>query len=253
MGTGSRFTAHRRSLPRALGSAVAALLILPLAGCVDLTAAVDIDSGGRGTGTVRFAIAEQAAALLGVSSAEELRAEVETGQFADTNTSLIAGDGCEVEEDGSTYAVVCAFRKAEFTDPEGLWVITTSDDSVTFRYDNGEAAAQADDDDSFDLGVSFGDVDITAAFPGDITSVTGPNVTEVDERTVRIRAPIEEAFTVTVTSGIDRSPNLAALLIGLGVVIAAGMVLAFLLIMRRRRPVEPGTPVPSDAPPPPTP
>jgi len=232
---------HRAPAWSRLAVPLAALALAgPLAGCVDLIAEVDIRSNGTGSGNVRIEIAEEAATLLGISNAEELREEVLQGELGGTNTGGLTEEGCEVDEAGSALAVVCGFRNAEFTDPEGLWVIERVEETVVFRYRNGEDTAAQADPEALDLGVSLGDVRITATFPGEILSVNGPNTVEVDERTVRISGPIDEAFEVTVTAEAGGGAPVGALLLGLGIIVVAGGVLAMLMWLRSRRSGGPG-------------
>lgn len=220
---------------------IPAVLIAPLvlAGCVDLTAQVNVNPDATASGSLTMAVSNEAAGFLGIGSAEDLANAVQEEQMPGAVSPLANAD-CQPAEAANAIAVTCTFADVDFTEEGGLWKLERVDDSIVMTITQAGDALTAADTGAELLGgdMNIGSLDITATFPGPITSIEGENTTKVDANSVTISSSLTDSYTTVITAeaGGTGTPTWAFIVVGAAALITA---LVLLLLLRTRSKKQP--------------
>jgi len=236
MNTSTRSNARRRTTRLTALAGAATLAVLGLTGCIKVDAVVGIGPDTTGSGTFALEFQKEAAGFLGITDLASFESQISEGALTEGD-ELDAFTECVTSENDTAYVYTCTFANTEFTDPEGLWQITKEGEEIVFTMSSpgaGEEAAGAED---LLGGASMGGINVTAEFPGPITSIEGALVEQTSENEAVIRASMMDEITVTIRSEAGSSgPSLSVILV---IAVTAGIIVLLivavvLLVMRRR-------------------
>jgi len=236
MNTSTRSNARRRTTRLTALASAATLAVLGLTGCIKVDAVVGIGPDTTGSGTFALEFQKEAAGFLGITDLASFESQISEGALTEGD-ELDAFTECVTSENDTAYVYTCTFANTEFTDPEGLWQITKEGEEIVFTMSSpgaGEEAAGAED---LLGGASMGGINVTAEFPGPITSIEGALVEQTSENEAVIRASMMDEITVTIRSEAGSSgPSLSVILV---IAVTAGIIVLLivavvLLVMRRR-------------------
>ena len=235
-------TPTRRFVRGLAAAGAGALAILTLSGCLSMTANLAIDSDAMATGSFAIGVQKQAASLLGMTDIDAFTSGITNPETTGDTGDLLSTGDCAATETDAEFVYTCSFAATAFTSDGTPWTITKSGDVITFRLVNQSTAT----DSSSELlqGGSLGDLTVNVTFPGEITSVTGDNVTKSSDTSITIASSMTDAVDVTVTSkatGAGASGStVGKILMIVGIVILVIIVIALIafLVMRRKK-VEP--------------
>ncbi|MHB8795995.1 MAG: LppM family (lipo)protein [Candidatus Nanopelagicales bacterium] len=233
--------------PRRLGrglviATVGALAVASLSGCLSMTADLNIDSDAKASGTLAIGLQKQAASMLGMTDLDSFSSGI-TSEGSDAAGSVLSTGDCTPSETDAEYVYTCAFSGQAFTDAaDGPWTITKSGDAITFALVNAGTSGLAGGEDAAQMtgGASMGDLTVTVAFPGEITSVTGSMAEQTSDTTATIKGPLADVFEVTIVSKATGAGGggIAKVLLVVGLILLAIIVIAVVvaLVMRGRKP-----------------
>ena len=207
---------------------------LALSGCMKLEGDMNVNADATASGTFTVEIAQQAAGLLGLTSAEALAQEVNSGKFG--GGSSASSISCSPIDRSGAFAVECAFDNVPFTDSTELWSIKKDGENVVVTVNGSQDSTTDMTSNPFASAIPSDSLDLTFRFPGDIVSIKGDKATQVDSRTVNVKASILDTFSATITAKAESSrSSVTPILIGAAVVIVLAVVIALVLILRRGR------------------
>ncbi len=227
--------------------AIAAMAMLVLTACINVTYKLTVNSDATVSGTLQAAISKQVLGSLGVTSKEQLNQSLTSGEL-DTGVNSDVAKTCKVGEDDTNYTITCTIDHVQASDLNEAWSLSKADGNLTLHVVSDTQATAGDQ--SATPGMSIGDLSFTATFPGPISSITGNGGTKVDENTVTVAGSLSDSFDVTVVAASE--PSSSAKLVWI-IVIAGLVVLAILaviaLAVRRGKKDEAIVDVIEDAPP----
>ena len=229
-------------------SAIGALAVLALSGCLSMTANLTIDSAAKTTGTFAIGLEKQAASMLGMQDLDTFKSGITSPDVSEGTGDLLSTGDCVASETDTEFVYTCTLTDQDLSAAGNPWTVTKADNTITFRMVNQAASSDAGTD--LLQGGSLGDLTVNVTFPGEITSVSGAQVTKESDTSVSIVAAVTDAVDVTVTSKANGSGGgYSTLLLVILVAAAVIAVVAFLVIHRRREkmppavgPVADGTP-----------
>lgn len=238
-----RSTPGRRTTRIAGLAGAVTLAVLGLTGCIKVDAVVGIGPDATGSGTFALEFQKEAASFLGITDLASFESQISEGALTEGD-ELDAFTECVTSETDTGYVYTCTFANTEFTDPEGLWQITKEGEEIVFTMSSpgaGEEAAGAED---LLGGASMGGINVTAEFPGPITSIEGALVEQTSDNEATITASMMDEIAVTIRSEAGSSgPTLSVILV---IALTAGIIVLLivavvLLVMRRRAGTAPVT------------
>lgn len=231
-----RSTPSRRTTRIAGLAGAAALAVLGLTGCIKVDAVVGIDPDATGSGTFTLEFQKEAANFLGITDLASFESQISEGALTEGD-ELDAFTECVTSENDTGYVYTCTFANTEFTDPEGLWQIAKEGEEIVFTMSSPGAGEEAAGAEELLGGASMGGINVTAEFPGPITSIDGALVDQTSENAATISASMMDEIAVTIRSEAGSSgPTLSVILV---IAVTAGIIVllivaVILLVMRRR-------------------
>lgn len=231
-----RSTLSRRTTRIAGLAGAAALAVLGLTGCIKVDAIVGIGPDATGSGTFTLEFQKEAANFLGITDLASFESQISEGALTEGD-ELDAFTECVTSENDTGYVYTCTFANTEFTDPEGLWQITKEGEEIVFTMSSPGAGEEAAGAEELLGGASMGGINVTAEFPGPITSIEGTLVEQTSENEAAITASMMDEIAVTIRSEAGSSgPTLSVILV---IAVTAGIIVllivaVILLVMRRR-------------------
>jgi hypothetical protein len=233
---------------------ISVLILAPLAlaGCVDLNADIRVNPDATASGSITMAVGNEAAGFLGIGSADDLAQAVQEEEMPGA-VSPLAGADCAPAEVPNAIAVTCTFTDAEFTEEGGLWQLQRIDDSIIMTVTQAGDALTAADAGAEMLGgdMNIGSLEITARFPGPITTIEGENATKVDEFTVTVASSLTDSYTTTITAeaGSSGTPLWVFIVVGAAALITALILFILLRTTSKKQPlaIEPPKPAAIEA------
>lgn len=214
------------------------LLIAPLAlaGCVDLTANVNVNPDATASGSITMAVGNEAAGFLGIGSAEDLASAIQDEEMPGS-VSPLADATCAPTDVANAIAVTCSFSNAEFTEDGGLWKLERVEDSIIMTVAQAGDALTAADAGAEMLGgdMNIGSLEITATFPGAITSIEGENATQADATTVTVSSSLTDSYTTVITADAGGGGTPAWVFIVVGAAALITVIVLFLLLRTRSK------------------
>ncbi len=225
------------SLGRVAGlTAAMGLVVGLLSGCLSLDYALNVNADSTLSGTLKVAMAKEAASTFGLNSADDLLEGVNSGELT-TGMGLNASEDCVPSESETDLILTCTITnvKASYLD-EG-WSMTTDGDMATLRVvSNVDQAAAAADPAAIEMpDINLGSYTFTVNFPGPISSVTGTGVTQTSDTSMVAEGGLSETIDFTVTGSTSASNGLpwwSYLVIGL---IGGAVVVAVIGLVQRRK------------------
>lgn len=212
--------------------AILTVSVVTLTGCLTVDADVTVNSDASATGEINLEVSSEFAGLIGATSSEEFVTLLQSGEIEGAE-SAAGFDDCEPLEVKDGVAVKCSFVNLAFTDPEGLWNISSDQNSVTFNSKQGEQ--ESTDNALLPEGIIGGGYAIRVTMPGSITSISGDAATKTSDNTFEISSSLTDAFDVSVTSengSASSSPLWIFLLAGAAIIV---IVLVIFLMLRNSK------------------
>ena len=206
------------------GAMIATLLMLT--GCIDVSGDVTVNPDASASGTITMSMDRESASLFGIESADTLTEILTGGEVVEEG--LIPSENCTPSETADAFSLTCTFDNTVFDQPGELWQITQTDQGIEMRILN----LAVNDIGMLPADIPVGELEVTARFPGPITSIEGDFVTQIDDTTAVVSASLSDFVNVTITS--ESSRGLPWIPLVGGVLLAALLVVAFLWWNRRR-------------------
>jgi hypothetical protein len=216
---------------------VAAVAIVTLTGCIKVDADLTINADATGTGTVGFELQKEAASFMGITDLDSFKTQINSGDLQ--SNGLSGFTSCTPSETDTGFLYSCSFTDEAFTDPEGIWTIAKTGNSITFHMVNAGQTGTEGSDASALLGdASLGSLNVKITFPGNITDITGTGAAKTSDTTATITGTMTTPLDVTITSeSTGGGMKIAALLVVLAAlaVVALIIVVIVVLLVRRRQ------------------
>lgn len=225
------------SLRRVAGvTASMGLVVGLLSGCLSLDYALNVNADSTLSGTLKVAIAKEAASTLGLTSPEDLLEGVNSGDVT-SGLGLNVAEGCVPSESETDLILACTITNAKASDIDEGWSMTTDGDTATLRVvSNLDEAAAAADPATIEMpDLNLGSYTFIINFPGPITSVAGTGATQTSETSMVATGGLSETIDFTVTGSTSTSTGLpwwSYLVIGL---IGGAAVVALIGVVQRRK------------------
>lgn len=215
-------------------TAAMGLVVGLLSACMSLDYVLNVNADSTMSGTLKVAIAKQAASVLGITSADDLLEEANSGD-ATSGMGLDVGKDCASSEDETNFILTCTITNAKASDIDEGWSMTTEGDTASLRVvANLDQAAAETDPGAFEMpDMNMGSYNFTINFPGKITKVTGTGAKQTSDTTVVAKGGLNETIDFTVTGSTSSGSGLpwwSYLVIGL---IAGAVVVAIIGLVRR--------------------
>ena len=205
---------------------VGGLALITLSACMNVTYTLNVNPDATISGKVQLAVTKQAASILGITDADDLNSQLQSGQLSDQGSSK-ALQNCQASEDAENLLLDCTITNAQASDIEENWSMTTDGDVATFH-----AVSSAPTSSSIDLpGLSDNTFEFTMTFPGPISSVQGTGAVKTGENTVTVKGTLDQPLDFTVVGSLSTgSTSMIWIYVLLGVLalLAVG-VLAYVL------------------------
>lgn len=229
-------------------TAAMGLVVGLLSACMSLDYVLNVNADSTMSGTLKVAIAKQAASVLGITSADDLLEEANSGD-ATSGMGLDVGKDCASSEDDTNFILTCTITNAKASDIDEGWSMTTEGDTASLRVvSNLDQAAAETDPAAFEMpDMNMGSYNFTINFPGKITKVTGTGAKQTSDTTVVAKGGLNETIDFTVTGSTSSGSGLpwwSYLVIGL---IAGAVVVAIIGLVRRGK-KDDATPEPAPEP-----
>lgn len=241
--------AARRPTRRIVGLAAACVgALLTLTACIDINADVTVNPDATGTGTFELVLQKQAAAMLGVTSADQLGSQI----AAEGSGGIPGMTDCTASETDAGYVYSCSFANETFTGSDGPWTITKSGETLVFAV-RGNAAADATGDAADEpnlLGdTSLGTMTVKVTFPGPISQITGTGVEKTSDTTATISTDLGQSVDVSITAAASSGGlALAPIIVVVVALLVIALIVAVAVVMiRRRKPAAAALPAPGNA------
>ena len=224
-----------QSMRRVVGfTAAMGLVVGLLSACMSLDYVLNVNADSTMSGTLKVAIAKQAASVFGLTSADDLLNEADSGD-ATSGMGLDVAKDCASSEDETNFILTCTFANAKASDIDDGWSMTTDGDTATLHVvANLDQAAAETDPAAFEMpDMNMGSYNFTINFPGKITKVTGTGAKQTSDTTVFAKGGLNDTIDFTVTGSTSSGSGLpwwSYLVIGL---IAGAVVVAVIGLVRR--------------------
>ena len=224
-----------QSLRQAVGfTAAMGLVVGLLSACMSLDDVLNVHADSTMSGTLKVAIAKEAASVLGLTSADDLLNEADSGD-ATSGMGLDVAKDCASSEDETNFILTCTITNAKASDIDEGWSMTTDGDTATLHVvANLDQATAETDPAAFEIpDMNMGSYNFTINFPGKITKVTGTGAKQTSDTTVVAKGGLNETIDFTVTGSTSSGSGLpwwSYLVIGL---IAGAVVVAIIGLVRR--------------------
>jgi hypothetical protein len=227
-------------------TAATGLVVGLLSGCLSLDYALNVNADATLSGTLKVAIAKEAASTLGINSADDFLEGVNSGEVT-SGMGLNVAEDCVPSESESDLILACTIANATASDIDEGWSMATDGDTATLRVvSNVDEAAAAVEPEIIEMpDINLGSYTFVINFPGPITSVSGTGVTQTSETSMVAEGGLGDTIDFTVTGSTSSSVGLpwwSYLVIGL---IAGAVVVAIIGVVQRRKkddvPTEPTT------------
>ena|GEM_PF-857307 len=228
-------------------TAAMGLVVGLLSACMSLDYVLNVNADSTMSGTLKVAIAKQAASVFGLTSADDLLNEADSGD-ATSGMGLDVAKDCASSEDETNFILTCTIANAKASDIDEGWSMTTDGDTATLHVvANLDQAAAETDPAAFEMpDMNMGSYNFTINFPGKITKVTGTGAKQTSDTTVVAKGGLNDTIDFTVTGSTSSGSGLpwwSYLVIGL---IAGAVVVAIIGLVRRGKKDE-ATPEPAPA------
>lgn len=211
------------------------LVVGLLSGCLSLDYALNVNADSTLSGTLKIAIAKEAASTLGINSADDFLEGVNSGEVT-SGMGLNVAEDCVPSESESDLILACTITNAKASDIDEGWSMTTDGDSATLRVVSNVDEAAAVEPETIEMpDFNLGSYTFVINFPGPITSVSGTGVTQTSETSMVAEGGLSETIDFTVTGSTSTSNGLpwwSYLVIGL---IAGAVVVAVIGVVQRRK------------------
>ena len=224
-----------QSLRQAVGfTAAMGLVVGLLSACMSLDYVLNVNADSTMSGTLKVAIAKEAASVLGLTSADDLLNEADSGD-ATSGMGLDVAKDCASSEDETNFILTCTITNAKASDIDEGWSMATDGDTATLHVvANLDQATAETDPAAFEIpDMNMGSYNFTINFPGKITKVTGTGAKQTSDTTVVAKGGLNETIDFTVTGSTSSGSGLpwwSYLVIGL---IAGAVVVAIIGLVRR--------------------
>ena len=224
-----------QSMRRVVGfTAAMGLVVGLLSACMSLDYVLNVNADSTMSGTLKVAIAKQAASVFGLTSADDLLNEADSGD-ATSGMGLDVAKDCASSEDETNFILTCTITNAKASDIDEGWSMTTDGDTATLHVvANLDQATAETDPAAFEIpDMNMGSYNFTINFPGKITKVTGTGAKQTSDTTVVAKGGLNETIDFTVTGSTSSGSGLpwwSYLVIGL---IAGAVVVAIIGLVRR--------------------
>jgi hypothetical protein len=205
--------------------AVAAMAMLVLTACLNVTYNLTVNSDATVSGTLQAQISKQVLNGLGVTSKDQLTQSLTSGDVQ-TGVNADVAKSCKTDEDATNFTITCTVDHVQATDLNEAWSLTKADGNLTLHVVSDNQATAGDQSVMPDM--NLGDFSFTATFPGPISSITGAGATKVDDNTVTVKGTLSDSFDVTVVADAEPPSSAKTIVI---IVVAALIVLAILAII----------------------
>ena len=210
------------------------LVVGLLSACMSLDYVLNVNADSTMSGTLKVAIAKQAASVFGLTSADDLLNEADSGD-ATSGMGLDVAKDCASSEDETNFILTCTITNAKASDIDEGWSMTTDGDTATLHVvANLDQATGETDPAAFEMpDMNMGSYNFTINFPGKITKVTGTGAKQTSDTTVVAKGGLNDTIDFTVTGSTSSGSGLpwwSYLVIGL---IAGAVVVAIIGLVRR--------------------
>ena len=217
-------------------TAAMGLVVGLLSGCLSLDYALNVNADSTLSGTLKVAIAKEAASTLGINSADDFLEGVNSGEVT-SGMGLDVAEDCVPSESESDLILACTITNAKASDIDEGWSMTTDGDTATLRVvSNVDEAAAAVEPETIEMpDINLGSYTFVINFPGPISSVSGTGVTQTSETSMVAEGGLSDTIDFTVTGSTSSSNGLpwwSYLVIGL---IAGAVVVAIIGVVQRRK------------------
>ena len=215
-------------------TAALGLVVGLLSACMSLDYVLNVNADSTMSGTLKVAIAKQAASVFGLTSADDLLNEADSGD-ATSGMGLDVAKDCASSEDETNFILTCTITNAKASDIDEGWSMTTDGDTATLHVvANLDQATGETDPAAFEMpDMNMGSYNFTINFPGKITKVTGTGAKQTSDTTVVAKGGLNDTIDFTVTGSTSSGSGLpwwSYLVIGL---IAGAVVVAVIGLVRR--------------------
>ena len=215
-------------------TAAMGLVVGLLSACMSLDYVLNVNADSTMSGTLKVAIAKQAASVFGLTSADDLLNEADSGD-ATSGMGLDVAKDCASSEDETNFILTCTITNAKASDIDEGWSMTTDGDTATLHVvANLDQATGETDPAAFEMpDMNMGSYNFTINFPGKITKVTGTGAKQTSDTTVVAKGGLNDTIDFTVTGSTSSGSGLpwwSYLVIGL---IAGAVVVAIIGLVRR--------------------
>ena len=226
--------------------AVAAMAMLVLSACINVTYKLTVNSDATLSGSFTAAVSKEVMSGLGVTSKDLLGEAITSGDM-DLGVDAEVAQACQESEDETNFIVTCTVANVQASDLDDAW--TQTGDELTFNVVS-ESQAGIGEESLMPEGMGIGKFSFTATFPGPISSITGNGATKVDDNTVTIAGSLSENFDVTVVASSEPSGSGQPvwILVILAIAFLAVFALAIVLLRKGKKKEEPAE-TPTEAPP----
>ena len=224
-----------QSMRRVVGfTAAMGLVVGLLSACMSLDYVLNVNADSTMSGTLKVAIAKQAASVFGLTSADDLLNEADSGD-ATSGMGLDVAKDCASSEDETNFILTCTITNAKASDIDEGWSMTTDGDTATLHVvANLDQATAETDPAAFEIpDMNMGSYNFTINFPGKITKVPGTGAKQTSDTTLVAKGGLNETIDFTVTGSTSSGSGLpwwSYLVIGL---IAGAVVVAIIGLVRR--------------------
>jgi len=210
------------------------LVVGLLSACMSLDYVLNVNADSTMSGTLKVAIAKQAASVLGITSADGLLEEANSGDST-SGMGLDLAKDCASSEDDTNFILTCTIANAKASDIDEGWSMTTEGDTATLHVvaNLDQATAETDPATIEMPDMNMGSYNFTINFPGKITKVTGTGAKQTSDTTVVAKGGLNDTIDFTVTGSTSSGSGLpwwSYLVIGL---IAGAVVVAIIGLVRR--------------------
>lgn len=218
--------------------AVAAMAILVLTACINVTYKLTVNSDATLSGTLKAEISKQVMSTLGVTTKEQLGEGLTSGDMGIGVDEDLA-QSCVESEDTTNFIITCTIENKQASEVDDAWSLTKTGDELTLRVVS--EAQGASDEENLMPEIDLGKFSFTATFPGEISSITGTGATKVGSKTVQANGSLNDAmdFTVVASSEATDSSTNAWVFVILGIAVLAVIAIIVLVLRKPRKQAAP--------------
>jgi hypothetical protein len=167
-------------------------LVMLLAGCMNLTANVNVGADNTITGSIDMAVSKELAAVAGITTPEQLKQQMTEGG------EVPAGMTVTTSADDKSLIMTLT---GDLSQTEGLFTATSKGNVQTFTVTNNQ---DANNQDASAFPTADYKLTVTANFTGTVTNATEEYATLVDANTVRFSGPVMSPWKATATVDLGK-------------------------------------------------